>query len=541
MSLLAPLGLLALALGGPVLLLHLLRGSRERRVVPSIALWRGAAQQVTARAPWRRPPLSALLLLQLALVLVGALALARPALPGAPAEHLIVVLDASASMRAVDPGQTQERFELARQRAATLLDHTPPGAEVSLIRAGSSPELLASATDRSVLRRALDGVAAPEAAPADLRAAVVEAEHLANQPPRTTTTLVIVSDGAYPSLGDLDAGDLSMRFEPIGASGDNQAVSQVSARFGALGAQTLEGFANIVNYADHPVTVGLEATADGVPLASRRVALEARSQVGQTFSLPPTTRRFGVRLAPGDALSLDDAAETSVASATRRVTLLVTAHPQPLEPALRALPGVDVTVVAPEAYGASPTPDVVVFDEFLPSSLPRAPMLIVDPPPGSSLVSVVGQTDNLEATDLERASPLLTGLDMAAVRFGGPRVDALPAWAQAAASAGPTRLVFSGQVDGQPAVVLAFDPRLAGLDRAAAFPLLVANAIAWATHQEVQSEPHGVDVTPRAHPELTRAGSSPADAGPPREVWPLLAILTLAVCAGEWWYDARHG
>jgi hypothetical protein len=478
-----------------------------------------------------------LLVLQLAFVLAGALALARPALPAAPIEHLIVVLDASVSMQAIDPGQTQTRFDLARQRAASLLDHA---ADLTLILAGTNPAVLAETSERASLARALNTVA-PDNAQSDMRAALLLAEHLADQRPRAANNVVVVSDGAYPPLDGLDLGDLPVRWVPVGTGGENQAVSSVSARRSAFGGQALEGFARVVNYADHPVQVSIDATADGVPLASRRVSLGARSQVEQTFSLPPAARRFGVRLAPGDALGVDDGAETSVDGSTRLSALLVSAHPLPLEPALRALPGLDVTVVAPDAYASASRADVVVFDEFLPPSLPSAAALIVDPPSGSPLLSVIGQADGLEAAELDRASPLLNGMDMAALRFGGPRVDTLPAWAHPAAAAGPTQIVFSGQVSGQPVVVLAFDPRQAGVDRAAAFPLLVANAIGWATQPPAQPEPQAIDVTPREHPELNRAGSAPPADGWPREIWAALALLAVSVCAAEWWYDARHG
>jgi hypothetical protein len=536
MSLLEPLGLLALALAPIVLLLHLLRGSRQRRVVPSVALWRGAGQQVTARAPWRRLPPSVLLVLQLAFVLVGALALARPALPAPPAMHLILVLDASASMQSLDPGQARTRFDLARERAASLLESVT---DVTLIRASAEPEVLVSGREGARLQNALAS-ATPDTAVGNMRTALLLAEHVADLHPHAANTVVVISDGAFPPLDGVDLGDLPVRFASVGTGSENQAVSGVSARHSTLGGHALEGFARVVNYADHSVEVSIDAAADGVPLAARRVSLGARSQVEQSYTLPPSTRRFGVRLVPGDALPLDDAAETSVEGATRLEAVLVSAHPLPLEPALRALPGVDVRVVAPEAYAAAPPADAVVFDEFLPPSLPATPVLIVDPPPGSPLLGVAGQSEAVDATDLDHASPLLRGVDLAAARFGGPRVESLPGWAHATAAAGPSQIVFSGQVNGQPVVVLAFDPRQAGLDRAAAFPLLVANAMAWATHPP-QLEPQAIDVTPREHPELNRAGSPPASAGVPRELWPVLVILTLAVCAGEWWYDARRG
>ena len=64
MTLQFPWGLLAAATVPLIVLLYVLRGVRQRRVVPSIQLWEGEAREVTAHARWRRPPLQVLLLLQ---------------------------------------------------------------------------------------------------------------------------------------------------------------------------------------------------------------------------------------------------------------------------------------------------------------------------------------------------------------------------------------------------------------------------------------------------------------------------------------------
>src|ERR1043166_4130273 len=118
----SPLGLLAAGFVPLIILLYLLRGIRQRRVVPSIQLWTGEAREITAHARWRRPPMEVLLLLQIAFVLLGALALSRPSLPAQVANDVIVVIDASGSMQAADGVNRSRRFDVARQLALQAID-----------------------------------------------------------------------------------------------------------------------------------------------------------------------------------------------------------------------------------------------------------------------------------------------------------------------------------------------------------------------------------------------------------------------------------
>src|SRR5262249_24620455 len=103
-----------------ILLLYILRTQRRRIPVASVRLWRGLEEELEARRNWRPPRPSWLLALQLAFVVAGALALAGPRLLR-PAEgnHLVLVLDASASMGAADgaPSGEGSRFAEAQRQA----------------------------------------------------------------------------------------------------------------------------------------------------------------------------------------------------------------------------------------------------------------------------------------------------------------------------------------------------------------------------------------------------------------------------------------
>jgi len=128
--LLAPVGLAALALVGPMILWCVLRSRRPPRVVASTLWLVDEHETATAAVPWQ--PLSpdrTFWLVTLA-VLLGALARPNVAVPAEVGDHTIIVIDASASMRA-STADGSARIEQARGVAADLLDRAGDGRLVS--------------------------------------------------------------------------------------------------------------------------------------------------------------------------------------------------------------------------------------------------------------------------------------------------------------------------------------------------------------------------------------------------------------------------
>jgi hypothetical protein len=147
MTFLLPLALVALLTVPAIYLIHVLHGSRRRVRVPALFLWADLPRASTGRERRRWPPPSLLLILQLLVATIAALALARPASSSDPPRHLVLVVDASASMLATDVAPN--RFAAAKTRAAERLRSLAATDRASLIRAGADASL--------VLRRAGDG------------------------------------------------------------------------------------------------------------------------------------------------------------------------------------------------------------------------------------------------------------------------------------------------------------------------------------------------------------------------------------------------
>lgn len=144
----APWFLLVALLAGVVLLLHSHR--RQRIEVPSLLLWRDLQIPASTRRSRRRwPPLSLPLVLQLAAVILAALALAQPYWSERRApDHLIVVVDGSVAMAqaGAEDARVAERVRATLSDALDRVGTIGPD-RASLVIAGSPPRPVAAHWD----------------------------------------------------------------------------------------------------------------------------------------------------------------------------------------------------------------------------------------------------------------------------------------------------------------------------------------------------------------------------------------------------------
>ena len=150
------------------------------------------SSSVAAARPWQRLRWSVPLVLQLLLVALLATALAGPAWDTgrSSAQHLVVVVDTSASMAALDGDPDR----LASARAAVLdeVDGLGSGARVSIIAAGAPASVVASELRPSEVRARLEALEVSEG-PFD--GDVASSLALSMDRPDRSTAFVLVTDG----------------------------------------------------------------------------------------------------------------------------------------------------------------------------------------------------------------------------------------------------------------------------------------------------------------------------------------------------------
>ena len=262
MGILLPVALALLALAVPIIIFYMLRLRREELRVASSLLWRRAVQDRTANAPWQRLKRNLLLLLQLLLLLLLVFSLARPFIfaDSAVTGNLVVVLDASASMRATDEANGASRFDRARQQATALVDNLDADRKMAIVWAGPQAVIAAPATSGKPALHAYLDTATPSNGSAEIIAALTLASATARQ--LGDATVVLISDGALPTeiataLPQVPAHALYIN---VGTSSRNLAITALSLRDTPGGPEL---FASVANSGPDPSDAILSIKVDG--------------------------------------------------------------------------------------------------------------------------------------------------------------------------------------------------------------------------------------------------------------------------------------
>ena len=431
MQFLEPMGAWALLALAAVLAFYLLKRQYEERTVPSTYLWRMALRDESASRPLERLRRSLLLILQLLAAALFALALMRPALPGHAAGEFVIVLDASASMQAADEtGRT--RMEEARQRAEELVRGLNALDRVTVLRAGTNVDVLASRADRQTAIAAIraaqsgSGGARMEEALSLARAMAQEIEGLG---------ICVFSDA---SIAPVEGASLYA----VGAAAENRALVSLAVEETASGGRAV---AQVANYGA-ACEIQLEGYADGALCDVRTAQAGAGETVSVSFDVPPGAQRVEARLANGGALALDDARWWRRAEDTRRTVVLAGEGNLFLEAALALRADIDVVRASVEEAPAIEGAQLYIFDGVLPQTLPQSgSLLCVNPPEGADIlgISVAGaQTPQgaVHAGDRFSENLSLAGVALRTYRplSGGEAIllcgdDAIAAWAESGA------------------------------------------------------------------------------------------------------------
>src|SRR5687767_8294778 len=153
---------IAAAIGIPALLvLYFLKLRRREMPVSSTILWKKAIQDLQVNAPFQRLRRNLLLFLQLLILCLLLLALAKPVVnvPKSTAgPSTVILVDRSASMAAKNAdGKT--RLDEAKRRAKELVDSMPRDGTAMVVAFDDSPEMIQPWTsDASLLRTAIDNI-----------------------------------------------------------------------------------------------------------------------------------------------------------------------------------------------------------------------------------------------------------------------------------------------------------------------------------------------------------------------------------------------
>jgi hypothetical protein len=470
-----------LPLCGAILALYVLKMRRRDVRVPATFLWPRLTADVRANAPFQRLRVSLLLILQLLVVVLIVTALANPLRKsrGLHGGATVIVLDASASMGARDVAPT--RFQAAVSRVRSIVDTMTPGDRLALVEAGATTRVIFPLTgDKPRMASALRSVRATDA-PNDMGEALRLAAALVGQ--REGGRIVVLSDGAFPTVGDFSPGKARIVFEQIGTGSRNVAITALESADMPDG--TTQLYAGVRNYDSQSVKATITFVVDGIALDARSIDVPPRQTIPETVVLPATARQVSVSLAADiDLLACDNSASIFLHGAGGERVLLVTTGDLFLERALALEPGVhlDKAPGVPD-YERAGTPgapryDIVVFDGLPPVPV-KAPavlsfggadgMPVVDSGPSPKPRLVAWRRDDAVLKYVE-----LHGILIQTAR----RVSAKPEGrVLAEGSDGP--LMVESESGGRKALYVAFTALDSDWPLRVSFPIFVSNAVTW--------------------------------------------------------------
>ncbi|HEY5091610.1 MAG TPA: VWA domain-containing protein, partial [Polyangia bacterium] len=482
---------------------------------------------------------------------------------------LVILIDRSASMSARDEPGT--RLQAAKTRAIEIAAGLAPAdrALVASFAADASAES-GFETDPHRLARAIAAVTPSEEAGDLPRALAFAAAVLHGRP---GPTVVLVSDGGFSEdARRAPPAGLDLRYVPVGHRTKNVGILSFAARRLPADPATVETALVIQSFGAAPARVGVEIDVSGTiveklnlslaPGERRHLALdnlfapEARIEARLTGTEGVAAGLEGVEGV--DDLALDDRATAVVPPLPRRHVLRVGGPDLYLDGALLSL-GRTVHVdrlgaaEVDRAAARAPDYDLVIFDGVTPAVSPTAGRyLYLNPDGGGSPFPVRGTVRDpvLDPASLHREHPLLHELDLTDVNVAeAHRLTLAPGDVALAGSFG-VPLIVARERPGLRIAALSFDPRRSDLPMRPAFPLLIANALAWTardgvdgrgaaapTEDETVRDERESDTTPA--PTLVLGGRTLAPPDPPaRHRGARLPMLALALAAAlllfEW-------
>ncbi|MCE9572753.1 MAG: BatA and WFA domain-containing protein [Deltaproteobacteria bacterium] len=513
---------------------YILKMRRRRFEVPFSALWKRVLDQKEPSSLWRhlKRLLSLFFLLCIAgLVLFAALDPTRGA-ANHDARNVVVLLDASASMKAIDgnddknddkaanPGKTRTRLAVAKERAKLLIDSMGGGDLAMIMRMdGQTTPLGRFSSDGPMLRRLVDAVEATDT-PADLHRALGAAADALRD--RKNPLIVVISDGAFPveqreqvrwqpaapgekDLAAIDLTGIDVRYVNVGHRKDNVGIVAFNVRRYVANKAAYEVFIELENFGD-------TATQRRVSLFDGDLELFAETDPGKsTLDLAPHTRvrkiykdlpagttghlralaTVPAGLAP-DPFPLDDEAWALLPARKSQKVLMVTADNLYLEAAVLAYDNIVPSKITPAEYAANPAQasdyDTIIFDTWAPAEPPPKNAIYFRPDAAHSPVAISGELPRPHITDVDKSHPTMKWVTLSDVNIDTTHVFAPDASKGESVLASSVRdpIIVAKRDSGHKYLVFGFSLTGSDTDQVGsdlmlrvAFPLLLVNALDW--------------------------------------------------------------
>jgi Ca-activated chloride channel homolog len=476
-----------LALVPLVLLLHSLRLRRREVRISAIYLWEELLRERRSTLGMSKLLRSLLLLLQILGIAGLTLGLADPfaRLPSTEEGDIVLVLDASASMRTLSKGE--ERFARAREMALDLIERLHPNSEMAIIYANARPALKAPFTsDRLLLKQALEGLTATDE-PGDLTKAVQLGRSLLGRD--RTGEVLVLSDGTDSNLAEFVGTDQHVQSIEVSGGERNVGITKFEVRPRMNRAGEYEILVNVANFSRQPESFDLALSLNWKTLRRTRYIFEAGEL--QSLIFPYTGAANGVAeavLEVNDDLSADNRAATVLSDRPQVWILLVSRGNYFLENLLAGHANASVNVVSsisPSSFDQQVRGNhIVILDGVEAPPLHFGNFLLINTTAANLPIVAKGIVDTPPIVDWDTTDPIMRSVQLRDLQVRRAQVVEVGEGVKPLLYANGSPIISSLDSGRLRAVHLGFDLLDSDLPLRVAFPVLMSNILEWLSPQQ---------------------------------------------------------
>lgn len=468
MSFAWPAALGFLGLLPAIAILYFLKLRRTPKVVSSTYLWKKAVDSFRVNRPFDRFRNQLLLWVQLLILGLLVVALAKPFLRAEQEQSdvQIYLVDHSASMGTREGDRT--RLDLAKDFVRAAIRNKRDGDRMMIIAFSDRSNIVAPmTTEKDALLAALDSIE-PTGRPTVLGEAWQTALSVARQ--FDHSDILVVSDGGFGPLHALTEAHATVRYVPVGSTLDNVGITRLESRE----TDVREIFAQVYNRRAGSSTVRVELLLNDRLVDARDVAVPPGEKIGVVFRRPFADEGVAeVRLQVQDAFPADDRAWVPLQNPEPAKVVLVGEENLFLREVLRNDPNVELTLMAPKDFVGDVPCDLLVLDGVVPARLPKGAVLSLSPS-GGEPATVARWEDHSLTRHVNFATLHIEKLTQATLpNWMRPLLITDRGPAIAAGESGDTRMVsvFFSLLDSDWPLRLSF-------------PLFIGNVVRWAKTPE---------------------------------------------------------
>ncbi|MBS0202106.1 MAG: BatA and WFA domain-containing protein [Planctomycetes bacterium] len=492
------LGWLALAV--PIVVFYILKIRLRRQPVSTVMFWTQVLDEQNPRSIWQRLRHLVSLLLQLAMLLFLALALADPFFSWEvrSARRIVAVIDNSASMNSTDVKPS--RLADAKRQAEQLIAGMRHRDEIALVAAGTQPQVIVGFTSRQkTVRNAVQFMSATDGPSHVSEAVALGRRLLGERQDGKQQEVIVFTDGRFdgvenlsspvPVANDAEApasgealAQAPVKLQIIGTRTANLGITQFQVRRSLVDPLGYEILAEVTNASDQAVECRLEVELNGEAIDVVPLKLDAAGKWSQVFEKTSASGgHLFARLNYEDTLVADNTASAVLPRREVQPVVLVTSGNLFLQKVFEVNPLVKLTVVA-EAPATIPAGTVVVYHRVTPEKIPPGLAFVIDPANTSDLFEVGEPIANPIVTRQDKDSPLMSHVRLDNVLMPEARqltptfLDQTQVLAEAVTK---EPLFFAVNRPEGRVLVLTVNLDKGDLPLRTAFPITVANALHW--------------------------------------------------------------